>query len=121
MLRRLKTRNHAVVVVAEGADTAVIDLAKSGAQERDPSGNLLHSDIGQYLKKGIVEYGKKQGIDITLKYIDPTYTIRSVPACASDTILCTKLAHSAVHGAMAGYTMFSTGSVRSVTCFIPIE
>lgn len=64
---------------------------------------------------------KLYGIKATLKYIDPTYSIRSVPANAFDTIMCAKLAQNAVHGAMAGYTAFSTGIVRNATCWIPIK
>ena len=69
-----------------------------------------------------MEYGKEHhGIDITLKFIDPTYTIRSVEANAADTIMCTKLAHNAVHAAMAGYTGFAIGHVRDVDTIIPIK
>ena len=57
---------------------------------------------------------------ITLKYIDPTYVIRSCKANAVDTILCAKLAQNAVHGAMAGYTGFSVGLVRNSVAYIPV-
>jgi 6-phosphofructokinase 1 len=45
---------------------------------------------------------------------------RSVPANASDALYCMLLAHNAVHGAMAGYTAFSTGLVNNRVVFIPI-
>ncbi|RZS09697.1 hypothetical protein BHM03_00040802 [Ensete ventricosum] len=45
----------------------------------------------------------KKKMSINLKYIDPTYMIRAVPSNASDNVYCTLLAHSAIHGAMAGY------------------
>ena len=64
---------------------------------------------------------KKYNLSINLKYIDPTYAIRSVPSNASDTVMCAKLAQNAVHGAMAGYTAFSTGVVRNAVSFIPIK
>jgi len=57
---------------------------------------------------------------VTLKYIDPTYAIRSVPSNAVDTIMCAKLAQNAVHGAMSGYTGFSVGVVRNAVAYIPI-
>ena len=63
----------------------------------------------------------KYNFAINLKYIDPTYAIRSVPSNASDTIMCAKLAQNAVHGAMTGYTAFSTGVVRNAVSFIPIK
>ena len=57
---------------------------------------------------------------VEMSYIDPTYAIRSVAANAGDTILCTKLAQHSVHGAMSGYTGFSTGSIRNSVCWIPV-
>lgn len=63
----------------------------------------------------------KFSLSVNLKYIDPTYAIRSVAANASDTIMCAKLAQNAVHGAMAGYTAFSTGVVRNAVTIIPIK
>lgn len=53
--------------------------------------------------------------------LDPTYMIRAIPSNASDNIYCTLLAHSAVHGAMAGYTGFTVGPVNSRHAYIPIE
>ena len=100
----------------------MIDTNLEKGKEADAGGHVKHAEIGAYLKNKIVEYGKEHhGIDITLKYIDPTYTIRSVEANASDTIMCTKLAHNAVHAAMAGYTGFSIGHVRNVDAIIPIK
>lgn len=49
-----------------------------------------------------------------------SYMIRSVPANSSDAIFCTLLAQNAVHGAMAGYTCFTTGLVCNRTVYIPI-
>jgi len=54
---------------------------------------LIYDDIGKFLKDAIVNYAKeKHQISLTLKYIDPTYAIRSVPSNAVDTIMCAKLA-----------------------------
>lgn len=52
---------------------------------------------------------------------DPTYMIRAIPSNASDNIYCTLLAHSAVHGAMAGYSGFTVGPVNSRHAYIPIS
>ena len=97
---RLERRKHAVVVVAEGAGQ---DLMKT-AGDRDASGNILHSDIGIFLRDMIKDHFKKTGMEITLKYIDPSYTIRSVPANPHDSALCLVLGHNAVHAAMTGRT-----------------
>ena len=64
---------------------------------------------------------KARGLECTLKYLDPTYMIRTVPANSSDRILCTMLANATVHGAFAGFTNFSTGIVAGKTVYIPIE
>ena len=56
-----------------------------------------------------------------VKYIDPSYMIRSVPANASDSMFCMILAQNAVHGAMAGFTAFSVGLVNNRIVYIPIS
>lgn len=120
--KRLKKRSHCVIVVAEGADDAIIDAALEKGKSVDGGGHRKHGDIGVYLKERIVSYAKeKYNMEITLKYIDPTYTIRSVRSNASDTVLCTKLAQNSVHAAMAGYTGFSIGQVRDTAAIIPIK
>lgn len=120
--KRLINKCHCLVVVAEGADDAAIDVEFAKSKNVDAGGHQKHFDIGSYLKDRIVQYGKeKHNLEITLKYIDPTYTIRSVPANAGDTIMCTKLAQNAVHAAMAGYTGFSIGHVKDVDAIIPIK
>ena len=117
---RLKNKGHAVIVVAEGAASACLDekLENNG---KDASGNPVLFDIGKHLKDGIVKYCKTEGIDVTLKYIDPTYMIRTVSANSSDRMLCTMLAQAAVHGAFGGFTGFSVGTVASQIVLIPVE
>jgi len=87
--------------VAEGAGQEL--LAASDA-ERDASGNVKLQDIGPFLRERIESYFKAEGIPVTLRYIDPSYLIRSVPADAEDSILCDFFARNAVHAAMAGKT-----------------
>jgi 6-phosphofructokinase 1 len=94
-------KDHAVIVVAEGAGQRLI----SGAAElRDASGNLLKKDIGEFLKLAIDAHFKRTGRDVSIKYFDPSYSIRSVPAKGTDAIRCYLLARNAVHAAMAGRT-----------------
>lgn len=82
---------------------------------------MIFDDIGKFLKDAIPKYAKENHkMSVTLKYIDPTYAIRSVPSNAVDTILCAKLAQNAVHGAMSGYTGFSVGVVRNAVAYIPV-
>lgn len=97
---RLERRQHAVILVAEGAGE---DLMPS-ENKTDASGNKLHGDIGTLLKQEIAEYFKKHDMDIALKYIDPSYLIRASVSLASDSLYCARLGANAVHAAMAGKT-----------------
>ncbi|MCD6138597.1 MAG: ATP-dependent 6-phosphofructokinase [Deltaproteobacteria bacterium] len=116
--KRLIRRKHAVIVVAEGAGQKFFDTK---TQERDASGNIRLHDIGIYLKNTITAYFKQQNMPINLKYIDPSYTIRSVPANANDHILCGFLARGAVHAGMAGKTKMLVGLCNNRVVHIPLE
>jgi 6-phosphofructokinase 1 len=115
---RLVRRNHAVIVVAEGAGQ---DLVHTGEPEYDKSGNIKLGDIGSYLKKQITEYFAREQMEINLKYIDPSYMIRSVPANAHDAIYCIRLAHNAVHAAMCGRTELLIGRRNTRFIHIPMK
>ena len=113
-----------MIVVAEGAEDGLINSNEkfTKVEKRDSSGNIKLDDIGEVLKEKLVQILKeKYNMQANLKYVDPTYAIRSVPSNAADTIMCAKLAQNAVHGSMAGYTAFTTGIVRSAVCWIPIQ
>ncbi len=99
--RRLASRKHAVVIVAEGAGQNFFDGKDT---EYDASGNVVLKDIGLFLKGEISAYFKQKNISISLKYIDPSYIIRSLPANANDSVFCGLLARDAVHAGMAGKT-----------------
>jgi len=98
--QRLERREHAVIVVAEGAGQDLMEMAA----ERDASGNVKHGDIGTFLRDAIKQHFKQKGTKISVKYIDPSYTIRSMPANAHDSAFCLLLGHSAVHAGMSGRT-----------------
>jgi len=98
--RRLERRGHAVIVVAEGAGQDL--MAKDGGV--DASGNVRYGDIGVFLRDTITSYFTRIGTAITLKYIDPGYTIRSLPATAHDSAFCLLLAQNAVHAGLSGRT-----------------
>jgi 6-phosphofructokinase 1 len=115
--QRVKKREHAVIVVAEGAGQ---ELMKAGDEKRDASGNVLHEDIGEFLKERIEEYFAGKEVPISLKYIDPSYIIRSVPANASDCIFCDMLARNAVHAGMGGKTDLVIGLWHGVYVHVPI-
>jgi 6-phosphofructokinase 1 len=114
--RRLLRRGHALIVVAEGAGQ---DLLGSAGNERDASGNLKLKDIGSFLRQQIESYFKQEHVPFTLRYFDPSYLIRSVPANAEDAILCDLFARHAVHAAMAGKTGVVIGLLHDQFIHVP--
>jgi 6-phosphofructokinase 1 len=114
--RRLERRGHAVIVVAEGAGQ---DLVRP-AEGRDASGNVRHGDIGIFLRDAITGHFRRAGVEINLKYIDPSYTIRSVPAVAHDSAFCLLLGQNAVHAAMTGRTNMVVGFWNHQFTHVPI-
>ena len=115
--KRIVNRHHAVVIVAEGAGQE--HLKATG--EHDASGNIKLGDIGVFLKDKITEYFKEKKIHINLKYIDPSYQIRSAQANPSDSIYCERLGNNAVHAAMAGKTKIVIGLVHNKYVHLPIR
>lgn len=114
--RRLLDRRHAVIVVAEGAGQ---QLMGGPLDERDASGNRKLRDIGLFLKERITAYFAEHGPEVSLKYIDPSYIIRSVPASSEDDILCDQFARHAVHAAMAGKTGMMIGLLNGSFVHVP--
>ena len=113
---RLKKRGHAVIVVAEGAGQ---DLLQKTA-ERDASGNIRHGDIGVFLRDEIKAHFAQIGFEVNLKYIDPSYIIRSMPAIPHDSAFCLLLGHNAVHAAMSGRTDMVVGFWNQQFTHVPI-
>lgn len=117
LTERLEKRGHAVIVVGEGAGQDL--MAETG--ERDASGNIRLGDIGVFLKDRINAHFREIGRDVTLKYIDPSYTIRSMPANPRDSAFCLLLGHNAVHAAMAGRTNMLVGFWKNQFTHVPIQ
>jgi 6-phosphofructokinase 1 len=117
--RRLAARGHAVIAVAEGC---AAHFADDGA--RDASGNARYAsggnDVGPMLRDAIAGYFKRRGVPSTVKYIDPSYMIRSGPANASDAIFCNELARNAVHAGMAGRTGVLVGRWHRRFTHVPL-
>lgn len=113
---RLEQRGHAVIVVGEGAGQELMQ----STQERDASGNVRFGDIGLFLRDQINAHFKGLGKELNLKYIDPSYTIRSVRANAHDAAFCLLLGHNAVHAGMAGRTNMVVGDWGGEFTHVPI-
>ena len=114
--RRLKLRGHTVIIAAEGAGQHLLQQNEA----RDASGNPVLSDVGSLLRTSIVDYfhGK---MHISIKYIDPSYIIRSVPANANDRVYCGFLGQHAVHAAMAGRTEMVVAKIMDRYVHIPLD
>ena len=113
--QRVKSRGSAVVVVAEGAGQEIL---QSG-QATDASGNARLADIGLHLRSEIGRHFAEAGVSSTLKYIDPSYMIRSVPACPHDSVYCVRLAQAAAHAGMAGRTAMVVGRRHNRFIHVP--
>ena len=109
-------KNHAVIVVAEGAGQEHI---KNEQLKTDRSGNILKKDIGAFLNAKITAHFAAKGIDVNVKYFDPSYSIRSVPAHGTDAIHCLLLAKNAAHAAMAGRTDCVVGTCADEHMLVP--
>jgi 6-phosphofructokinase 1 len=115
---RLHKRDHAVIIVAEGAGQ---EYVKDTTGKKDESGNPALGDIGTFLKTSIKTYFKKTDLYVNIKYIDPSYMVRSVAANAHDAIYCIQLAQNAVHAGMAGKTGIIIGQWNGKFTHLPIN
>ncbi|AGT45241.1 ATP-dependent 6-phosphofructokinase [Treponema pedis] len=114
---RLNETGYALIVAAEGAGQNLMQVE----DETDASGNKKLADIGAFLKKEIAEYFEKIKMHINIKYIDPSYQIRSAVTAPIDSIYCERLGNNAVHAAMAGKTRMLIGLVNNKFVHLPIE
>ena len=114
---RLIKRKHAVIVVAEGAMQDQLLIEK----KYDAGGNVKMADVGVYIRSRIIKHFEDKGIEINLKYIDPSYAIRSAPANPDDSIYCERLGNAAAHAAMAGKTKIIIGLVNNRFVHLPIK
>jgi 6-phosphofructokinase 1 len=116
--RRIRSRGHAVVAVAEGAGQ---EFLEGSGNERDASGNVRLKDIGLFLYRKIEEWFKTRNIPVVMRYFDPSYIVRSSPANAEDSVLCDQFARNAAHAAMAGKTGVMIGLLHDCFIHVPID
>jgi 6-phosphofructokinase 1 len=117
--KRLDEKHHAVIVVAEGVGHQL--SGTNGIQKREASGNILREDIGLILKERITRYFAEKEKPLALKYIDPSYMIRSLPADSNDSVFCVMLGQNAVHAGMSGRTNMVVGYWNQYFVHIPIS
>lgn len=88
----------------------------------DASGNKKSVDLAKFMVGDLGRYAKeKHDVKLTIKYLNPTYVIRTSPSNGGDTDLCHRLAYCAAHCIQAGYTDFSVGQVRNYPVMIPLD
>ncbi len=114
--QRVLERGHAVVIAAEGAGQHLFE----STGDRDASGNVRYVDIGIFLRDRISAHFRERGLELNLKYIDPSYVVRSCPANAWDRILSDRMARMAVHAGMAGKTDVLIGFHHQSLVHVPI-
>ncbi|MBN1865199.1 MAG: ATP-dependent 6-phosphofructokinase [Victivallales bacterium] len=114
---RILRRHHAVIAVAEGAGNDIV----GETNDFDASGNKIFKDIGTFLRDEIKKAFKQWQIPVNVKYIDPSYVIRSVPANSDDSIFCADLARAAVNSAMSGKTDMLVGFWHGEFTCVPLE
>jgi 6-phosphofructokinase 1 len=117
---RLKRRGHAVVAVAEGAGQDLLE-AEVDKLGHDASGNKRLADIGTFLKQQIEKQFKQRQVPVNVRYIDPSYMIRSAPATPNDSVFCLQLAHHAAHAAMSGRTGMIVGIWKNTFTHVPLK
>lgn len=117
--KRLIRRKHAVIVVAEGAGQRYVN--DPAHLQYDASGNVKLGDIGLYLKERIKAYLASKGLTSSIKYLDPSYSIRSRAPTANDSIFCSQLAQMAVHAGMSGRTGLLVGYLNGRFIHLPME
>lgn len=145
--KRLREKGHVLLVVAEGAGQEHIAKESSNniSNKRDASGNAILDDVGSWLiakvriislcpqrinafNFGEIEFHQVKNnfknhpsVNPSIKFVNPTYMLRSIAPNAADSIFCTALAHSAVHGAFNGLTNFVPGPINSQMAYIPLD
>jgi 6-phosphofructokinase 1 len=118
--KRLRASSHCVILTAEGAGQEHMKQPER-KKETDASGNIRLLDIGAFLKQTIENHFARLGVEVNVKYIDPSYMIRSVSANACDSKYCGALGQYAVHAGMAGKTGMIVGLVKEEYVHIPLK
>jgi len=122
--QQVRTKGHVVIVLAEGAGQDILDeegLPQHNGRGTDASGNVKLGNIGELLKERITTHLTAVGLTPTMRYIDPSYAIRSVAANPHDSVYCLRLAHAAVHAAMAGRTAAAVARWRRRFVHVPLS
>ena len=118
--KRIAQDHHALCIVAEGAGQELFAGASGAGPETDRSGNVRLGDVGVRLRDRVVRHFEQRGIDVTVKYVDPSYHIRSVPAAPTDAVYCWNMARNAVHAALAGNTEVLIGRWHGRFVHVPM-
>lgn len=114
---RIEKRRHAVILIAEGAGQNLLQQS----DQYDASGNKIIGDIGVLLRDSIKGFFKELNREVTMRYFDPSYFIRSARANSSDSLYCMRLGNNAAHAAMTGRTKMIVSLVNDHFVHVPIN
>jgi 6-phosphofructokinase 1 len=117
--RRLDQHRFALIAVAEGAGQDLLEEEVKNAG-CDASGNPKLADVGIAIRRAIDEYASREKMTINVRYIDPSYMIRSAVATPNDSVFCLQLAQHAVHAAMSGRTAMVVGIWKNTFTHVPM-
>ena len=73
-----------------------------------------------FLRDEIRAYFKRTEMEVSVKYIDPSDTLRSMPADAHDSAFCPLLGHAVVRAGMSGPTDRRVGSQKGEEALVLI-
>ena len=109
-----------MIIVAEGAGQ---DYVKDTTGKKDESGNPVARATSACSSRTPSRryFKEKTDLYVNIKYIDPSYMVRSVTANAHDAIYCIQLAQNAVHAGMAGKTGIIIGQWNGQFTHLPIN
>ncbi|GGJ71750.1 ATP-dependent 6-phosphofructokinase [Streptomyces brasiliensis] len=122
--QHVRSKGFVVIVVAEGAGQDLFEehgLPQHNGRGTDASGNVKLGNIGELLKESITAHLTAVGLAPAMRYIDPSYAVRSIAANAYDSVYCLRLAHAAVHAAMAGRTEAAVARWRRRFVHVPLS
>lgn len=122
--QRVRAKGYVVIVLAEGAGQDLLEehgLPQQNGRGTDASGNVKLGNVGEVLKERISAHLTAVGLAPTMRYIDPSYAVRTIAANAYDSVYCLRLAHAAVHAAMAGRTEAAVARWRRRFVHVPLS
>ena len=113
--------SSAAVTPSSSSPKAPARIWLQPANGTDASGNIRLADIGPWLRDHLVAGLSGRGVSPEIKYLDPSYEIRALPANAYDAAFCLSLGQMAAHAGLAGKTDIVVGYHHNHFTHVPIK